>query len=112
MGCSSWNRPPHPMPSLHVSDLRWWGPRVGRPVCLVGQPPSGPTDLAFWPVVASWAHLSMAWGLSFTMSVSCFGGPYTPYSDMCRVRICQNIVSWIKPHHYAVKLAQNHLHTF
>ena len=32
--------------------------------------------------------------------------------DMCRVLIHRNIVSWIKPHHYAAKLAQNHLHTF
>ena len=114
VSCSraSSNRHQQPVGDLHVE------PEGGGAHGLFGRPggsaelPVGPPAFSSGPLVTSWAHLSMAWGISFIMSVSCSGGPYTPYSNMCHVLICRNIVSWIKPHHYAAKLAQNHLHTF
>ena len=75
-------------------------------------PPVGPATFPFGPWVPCWAHLSLARILAFIMSVSCSGGPSTPYSDTCRVLIRWNVVSWIKPHHCTAKSARNHLHTF
>ena len=74
---------------------------------LVAQPTS-----AFFGWVLFWAHMSLALVLASGMSVSCSGGPSKPCSDMCRVLIRWNVVSWVMPHHYATKLAKNHLHTF
>ena len=90
---------------------RRWGPLIGRSACLVGRTPSGPTDLTFWCVGQFLCPLVNGTGIGFC----CFGllmGPFNTCFDMCRVLICWNVMSWIKPHHYAVKLAQNHLHTF
>ena len=82
--------------------------RPGRSV----KPPVGPPTFPFGLWVTSWAHLSMKRGMASVVLVSCSGGPSNPCFDTCRVMICWNIMSWIIPHHYATKLAQNHLHTF
>jgi hypothetical protein len=60
---------------------------ISRPHEVVGRPgwstahPMGPTDLPFvlWAVL--WAHLSLARGVTFVMSVSCSGGPSNPCDD-------------------------------
>ena len=114
VSCSraSSNRHHQPVRDLHVE------PEGGGAHGLVGRLawsaglPVGPPTLHFGLWVASWAHLSMAWGWTSVVSVSCSGEPFNPCFDTCRVLICWNVVSWIIPHHYAAKLAQNHLHTF
>ena len=81
--------------------------QAGRPTTQWGQPTS---VFFYWADLL--AHLALARGMASGMSVSCSGGPSNPCFDTCRVLICWNVVSWIIPHHYAAKLAQNHLHTF
>ena len=104
---SSKNRLKHPMVSLHVEGLSRWGPWAGRPATQWAQ-----LTLAFFGWVELWAHLSLARGMAFVMSVSCSSGPFNPCYDTCHALICWNIVPWIMPHHYVAKLAKNHLHTF
>ena len=114
VSCSraSSNRHQQPMGDLHMEPERGLAHLyVGRPAWSA-EPPVGQSTLLFGLWVISWAHLLMARGLASVALVSCSGGPFTPYSDTCRVLVRRNIVSWIKPHHYAAKLAQNHLHTF
>ena len=92
---------------------RRWGPLIGRSACLVGRTPSGPTDLALWSVGHFLGPLVNGTGFGFC----CFGlllwwALLTHVLTHVASLICWNVMSWIKPHHYATKLAQNHMHTF
>ena len=114
VSCSraSSNHHQQPMGDLHVEPEGGGAHgQVGRPAWSA-EPPVGPPTLHFGLWVTFWAHLSMARGLASVVLVSCSGGPYNPCFDTCRILICWNVVFGIIPHHYAAKLAQNHLHTF
>ena len=77
-----------------VGPTGWSADQGGRPATQSAQPTS-----AFFDWVKLWAYLSLARGLSSSMSVSCSGGPSNLCFDTCRVLILWNIVSWIMSHH-------------
>ena len=94
-------------------NLKAVGP-MGRSAGLLGRPnpqwAHRPCSLACGSLPGPTCQWQGDWLLLFMFIA--LVGPFNPCFDTCRVLICWNVMSWIKPHHYAAKLAQNHLHTF